>query len=50
MVDGSGRVVTTIFAAGEGGAAGQGFGVPDSLVRDALERANGPVETGPCVR
>jgi S1-C subfamily serine protease len=50
MVDGSGRVVTTIFAAGEAGASGQGFGVPDSLVRAALAEANGPVDTGPCVR
>ncbi len=50
MVDGSGRVVTTIFAAGEAGASRQGFGVPDSLVRAALAEANGPVDTGPCVR
>ena len=50
MVDGSGRVVTTIFAAGQGGAARQGFGVPDRIVRRALGRAQGPVDTGPCVR
>jgi hypothetical protein len=50
MVDGSGRVVATIFAAGQGGAVNQGFGVPDSIVRTALGRAQGPVDTGPCVR
>jgi S1-C subfamily serine protease len=50
MVDGSGRVVTTIFASSQSGSANQGFGVPDSVVREALARANGPVDTGPCVR
>jgi S1-C subfamily serine protease len=51
MVDGSGRVVATIFASAQSGSAKQGFGVPDSLVRDALAKAApGPVETGPCVR
>jgi S1-C subfamily serine protease len=50
MVDGSGRVVATIFASAQSGSAKQGFGVPDSLVRDALGKAQGPVETGPCVR
>ena len=36
MVDGRGRVVTTIFAAAIGSGSGTGFGVPDSVVRDAL--------------
>jgi S1-C subfamily serine protease len=49
MVDGSGRVVTTIFAATVGGGR-TGFGVPDSIVRDALARARGLVDTGPCAR
>src|SRR3954471_23373086 len=48
MVDGSGRVVTTIFAAIVGGGQRSGFGVPDSIVRDALARAGGPVGTGAC--
>jgi S1-C subfamily serine protease len=48
MVDGRGRVVTTIFASARGER--QGFGVPDSLVRDGLRKARDPVETGPCVR
>jgi Trypsin-like peptidase domain/Colicin V production protein len=46
-VDGAGRVVTTIFAA-SAGREGTGYGVPDSVVRDALRRARGPVDTGPC--
>jgi hypothetical protein len=27
-----------------------GFGVPDSVVRDALSRVGGTVDTGPCTR
>jgi Trypsin-like peptidase domain/Colicin V production protein len=48
MVDGAGRVVTTIFAASVSDNGQSGFGVPDSIVRDALGRARGPVDTGPC--
>lgn len=47
MVDGAGRVVTTIFAATTSGPRG-GYGVPNAIVRDALARAGGPVDTGPC--
>jgi hypothetical protein len=50
MVDGEGRVVTTIFAAVRGEAQPGGFGVPNAVVRRALERARGPVGTGPCAR
>jgi hypothetical protein len=50
MVDASGRVVTTIFAASVSDGGRSGFGVPDSIVRDALGRAGGPVDTGPCAR
>jgi S1-C subfamily serine protease len=50
MVDGSGRVVTTIFAATLRSGSGSGFGVPDTTVRDALSRAKGHVDTGPCAR
>ncbi len=49
MVDADGQVVTTVFAATTSGPRG-GFGVPNSIVRTALERAassNG-VSTGPC--
>ena len=50
VVDGDGRVVTTIFAASVSDGGRTGFGVPDSVVRDALRRVEGPVDTGPCVR
>ena len=47
MVDGAGRVVTTIFAATISGPRG-GYGVPNAIVRDALAGARDPVDTGPC--
>jgi hypothetical protein len=47
MVDGSGRVVTTIFAATTSGARG-GYGVPNAVVREALAGADSRVSTGPC--
>ena len=50
MVDAAGRVVTTIFAASVSDGGQSGFGVPDSIVRDALARASGPVDTGACAR
>ena len=50
MVDGAGRVVTTIFAATVTDGGRSGFGVPDEIVRDALRRASGAVDTGPCTR
>jgi S1-C subfamily serine protease len=48
LVDSSGRVLTTVFAATVGDAAPGGYGVPDSVVRDALANARGRVGTGPC--
>ena len=50
VVDGAGRVLATIFAASVSDGGRSGFGVPDSVVRDALRRAGSPVDTGPCVR
>lgn len=50
MVDGRGRVVTTIFAATVSDGGSSGYGVPDPIVRDALARSDGPVGTGPCSR
>jgi S1-C subfamily serine protease len=47
MVDGAGRVVTTIFAATTSAPRG-GYGVPNTIVRDALAGASGPVSTGQC--
>jgi S1-C subfamily serine protease len=49
MVDGRGRVVTTIFAATTSGPRG-GFGVPNAITKRALAGARGPVDTGPCAR
>jgi hypothetical protein len=49
-VDGRGRVVATIFAATVSDGGRSGYGVPDAVVADALERARGPVDTGPCAR
>jgi S1-C subfamily serine protease len=50
VVDGRGRVVTTVFAATVSDGGRSGFGVPDGVVSDALGSANGPVDTGPCAR
>jgi S1-C subfamily serine protease len=47
MVDGRGRVVTTIFAATTSGPRG-GYGVPNAVTRDAIDGASGPVSTGEC--
>jgi S1-C subfamily serine protease len=47
-VNASGQVTTTVFAARIG--ASGGYGVPTSIVRDALRSATRPVSTGPCVR
>jgi S1-C subfamily serine protease len=47
MVDGEGQVVATIFAAATSGPRG-GYAVPNGIVRDALARASGPVDTGEC--
>jgi hypothetical protein len=49
-VDAAGRVLTTVFAASVSDNGRSGFGVPDSVIDDALDRAGAPVDTGPCVR
>jgi S1-C subfamily serine protease len=48
MVDGRGRVVTTIFAATTGAGEHGGFGVPNDVVSATLQGARGSVDTGPC--
>ncbi len=48
MVDGDGRVVTTIFAATVGGTQSGGYGVPNAIASKALAGAQRPVDTGPC--
>ena len=49
-VNGRGLVVTTIFAATVSDGGRSGYGVPGSVVADALGQAGGPVDTGPCAR
>jgi hypothetical protein len=48
-VDSSGRALTTVFAAAVGEKPAGGLGVPNGVVRRALERASEPVDTGPCL-
>src|SRR5215210_621700 len=48
MVDGAGRVVTTVFAATIRARSRGGYGVPNSVVRSALDHSSRPVGTGPC--
>lgn len=48
VVDGAGRVLTTVFAATRGRRPRGGYGVPNAIVRSALDGAGGPVDTGPC--
>jgi S1-C subfamily serine protease len=50
LVDSAGRVLTTIFASSVARGEHAGYGVPDTLVTEALARARGPVGTGPCTR
>jgi S1-C subfamily serine protease len=50
LVDGDGRVMTTVFAATVGGGQAGGYGVPNDVVRTALGASRGPVSTGPCAR
>jgi hypothetical protein len=52
MIDGTGHVVATVFAAITGSPTGEGgFAVPNALVRKELARARHEVHsvpTGPC--
>jgi S1-C subfamily serine protease len=47
VVDGAGRVMTTVFASTVGGERG-GYGVPNRVVRRTLAQAKRPVSTGAC--
>ena len=47
MIDEEGRVATTVFAATTSGPRG-GYGVPNAVVRRALDGLRGRVSTGPC--
>lgn len=48
FVDGRGRVQTTVFAATVDAKPPQGLGVPNAVVREAIEAAGPRVGTGPC--
>jgi S1-C subfamily serine protease len=53
IVDTDGRVLATVFAQSTGTARRGGYGVPNALVRRALDgaaAAGGAVSTGPCAR
>ena len=50
VIDARGRVAATIFAASTSSERRTGFGIPSEIVGEALGRAGGPVDTGPCVR
>jgi S1-C subfamily serine protease len=53
IVDADGRVLATVFAQSTGTKRHGGYGVPNAVVRRALDRAVGPgrsVSTGPCAR
>jgi S1-C subfamily serine protease len=50
VVDGDGRVLTTVFAATVGTRVKGGYGVPNGVVRRALAGAREGVGTGPCTR
>jgi S1-C subfamily serine protease len=50
VVDGAGRVLTTVFASSVSRGASAGYGVPDSIVSNALQHVRGSVDTGPCTR
>jgi S1-C subfamily serine protease len=49
VVDGEGNVLATVFAAAVGGKPDSGLGVPNEVVRQALQGGGVPVDTGPCV-
>jgi len=48
VVDGEGRVQTTVFAATVDATPSEGLGVPNERVRRALRGAGDEVDTGPC--
>lgn len=47
LVDGTGRVLGTVFAATTSGPPG-GFAIPNDVVSAALREGTAPVDTGPC--
>ncbi len=49
VVNRRGRVMTTVFAALAESGPPSGLGVPNGVVRRALEGISDPIDTGPCV-
>jgi trypsin-like peptidase/colicin V production protein len=49
VVDGDGRVIGTVFASATESRQPEGFAVPNAVVAEALAKASGTVDTGPCV-
>lgn len=49
LVDGRGRVLTTVFAATVDAERSEGLGVPSSAVRKVIDGAAERVGTGPCI-
>jgi S1-C subfamily serine protease len=47
IIDGSGRVIGTVFASTQGGPP-SGFAVPNAPVATAIAGAGNAVDTGPC--
>ncbi|MBA3327514.1 MAG: MarP family serine protease [Solirubrobacterales bacterium] len=50
LVDEAGRVAATVFAKSTRTGPKGGYGVPNDIVRRALDRSGDAVDTGPCVR
>jgi S1-C subfamily serine protease len=48
VVDDAGRVLTTVFAASLNGRPPSGLGIPNRIVRSALDGPLSPTDTGPC--
>jgi S1-C subfamily serine protease len=48
VVDASGEVLTTVFAASQDAERREGLGVPNAIVADALQSRLEPTDTGPC--
>ena len=48
VIDGDGRVLTTVFASAVDARPPQGLGVPNAITEQVLGRTGEPVGTGPC--
>lgn len=48
VIDGRGRVLTTVFAATVDSEPPEGLGVPNAITAETLEGIDGQVDTGPC--